>query len=91
MEEKRTELSELGEFGFINRLKDKIKLIDKSILKGIGDDAAVVDFGNKKTVITTDTLTEGVHFDMSSTPLIKLVKKTVIVKVSDIFAMNVQP
>ena len=91
MDSKRTELSELGEFGFINRLKEKISIKDKSIIKGIGDDAAVVDFGNKKTVITTDTLTEGVHFDMSYTPLKHLGYKAVVVNVSDIVAMNAQP
>lgn len=91
MENKRTELSELGEFGFINRIKEKIELTDDSILKGIGDDAAVVDFGNKKTVITTDTLTEGVHFDMSYTPLKHLGYKSVVVNISDLVAMNAQP
>lgn len=91
MENKRTELSELGEFGFINRIKEKIQLTDDSILKGIGDDAAVVDFGNKKTVITTDTLTEGVHFDMSYTPLKHLGYKSVVVNISDLVAMNAQP
>ena len=91
MEEKKTALSELGEFGFINRLMEKIKITDKSVIKGIGDDAAVVDFGDKKTVITTDTLTEGVHFDISYTPLKHLGYKAVVVNMSDIFAMNAQP
>ena len=91
MEEKRTALSELGEFGFINRLMEKIKITNKSVIKGIGDDAAVVDFGNKKTVISTDTLTEGVHFDVSYTPLKHLGYKAVVVNLSDIFAMNAQP
>jgi len=91
MENKTTALSELGEFGFINRLMEKIKITDKSVIKGIGDDAAVVDFGNKKTVITTDTLTEGVHFDISYTPLKHLGYKAVAVNLSDIFAMNAQP
>ncbi len=91
MENNHTNISELGEFGFINRLTEKIKLTDKDVLKGIGDDAAVVDFGNKKTVITTDTLTEGVHFDVSYTPLKHLGYKAVVVNVSDIVAMNAQP
>ncbi|MEN8928308.1 MAG: thiamine-phosphate kinase [Flavobacteriales bacterium] len=91
MENNHTNISELGEFGFIKRLTEKIKLTDKDIIKGIGDDAAVVDFGNKKTVITTDTLTEGVHFDMSYTPLKHLGYKAVVVNVSDIVAMNAQP
>lgn len=91
MENKTTALSELGEFGFINRLMKKIKITDKSVIKGIGDDAAVLDFGNKKTVVSTDTLTEGVHFDISYTPLKHLGYKSVVVNVSDIFAMNAQP
>lgn len=91
MEDKKTALSELGEFGFINRLMKKIKITDKSVIKGIGDDAAVLDFGSKKTVISTDTLTEGVHFDVSYTPLKHLGYKAVVVNVSDIFAMNAKP
>lgn len=91
MEKNHTNISELGEFGFIKRLNEKIKLTDKDIIKGIGDDAAVVDFGNKKTVISTDTLTEGVHFDMSYTPLKHLGYKAVVVNVSDIVAMNAKP
>ncbi len=91
MEDNKTALSELGEFGFIDRLMKKIKISDKSVIKGIGDDAAVVDFGNKKTVISTDTLTEGVHFDVSYTPLKHLGYKAVVVNVSDIFAMNAKP
>lgn len=91
MENNYTNISELGEFGFIKRLQEKIKLSNKDVIKGIGDDAAVVDFGNKKTVISTDTLTEGVHFDMSYTPLKHLGYKAVVVNVSDIVAMNAQP
>ena len=91
MENTHTNISELGEFGFIKRLQDKIKLTNKDIIKGIGDDAAVVDFGNKKTVISTDTLTEGVHFDISYTPLKHLGYKAVAVNLSDIFAMNAKP
>jgi thiamine-monophosphate kinase len=91
MEKNHTNISELGEFGFIKRLQEKIKLTNKDVIKGIGDDAAVVDFGNKKTVITTDTLTEGVHFDISYTPLKHLGYKAVAVNLSDIFAMNAKP
>ncbi len=91
MENNYTNIEELGEFGFIKRLQEKIKLTNKEVIKGIGDDAAVVDFGNKKTVISTDTLTEGVHFDISYTPLKHLGYKAVAVNLSDIFAMNAQP
>jgi len=91
MENKRTEISELGEFGFINRIKEKITLKSDKVIKGIGDDAAVMDFGNKKTVISTDTLTEGVHFDLTYTPLKHLGYKSVVVNLSDIYAMNATP
>ena len=91
MENNRTEISELGEFGFINRIKEKIKLKSDSVIKGIGDDAAVMDFGDKKTVISTDTLTEGVHFDLSYTPFKHLGYKAIVVNLSDIYAMNATP
>lgn len=85
---KRTELSELGEFGLIEHLTNDIKLKNKSTLKGIGDDAAVLDYGNKVTLFSTDLLIEGVHFDMSYTPLKHLGYKTAVVNFSDIAAMN---
>ncbi|MCK9617599.1 MAG: thiamine-phosphate kinase [Lentimicrobiaceae bacterium] len=85
---KRTELSELGEFGLIEHLTNDIKLKNKSTLKGIGDDAAVLDYGNKVALLSTDLLIEGVHFDMSYTPLKHLGYKTAVVNFSDIAAMN---
>jgi thiamine-monophosphate kinase len=87
----RTELSDLGEFGLIDLLTKDVKLKNKSSLKGIGDDGAVVDHGNKKTVISTDLLVEGIHFDLVYTPLKHLGYKAVVVNLSDIYAMNAKP
>jgi len=87
----RTELSELGEFGLIKHLTQHIELGQPSSLKGVGDDAAVIDNGNLKTVISTDMLVEGVHFDLSYVPLKHLGYKSVMVNLSDIYAMNAEP
>lgn len=87
----RTKLSELGEFGLIERLTQDILLNHKSTLKGIGDDAAVMDYGNQKTVVSTDLLIEGVHFDLAYVPLKHLGYKSVVVNLSDIYAMNAVP
>ncbi len=84
----RTELSELGEFGLIHELTKNIKLKHKSTIKGVGDDAAVISYGSKQTLITTDLLIENVHFDMTFMPLKHLGYKTAIVNFSDIVAMN---
>ncbi len=84
----RTELSELGEFGLIDRLTSNMKLLNKSTLKSVGDDAAVIDHSGKLTLVTKDLLIEGVHFDMSYTPLRHLGYKAVAVNISDIAAMN---
>ena len=84
----RTSLEELGEFGLIDHLTQNFSIQQKSTLKGIGDDAAVLDFKDKKTVISTDLLVEGVHFDLSYVPLKHLGYKAVMVNLSDIFAMN---
>ena len=65
----KTDLSELGEFGLINHLTKNIKLHHSSTIKGVGDDAAVLDFSNKHQLVTTDLLIEGVHFDLGYTPL----------------------
>ena len=67
--EKRTELQEFGEFGLIKHLTRNIKLKNPSSLRGVGDDAAVIDNGDKVTLVSTDLLIEGVHFDLSYTPL----------------------
>lgn len=84
----RTELSQLGEFGLIDHLTKDIKLKNESSIKGVGDDAAVLDFDSKKTLISTDLLLEGIHFDLSYTPLKHLGYKAIQVNLSDIYAMN---
>ena len=84
----RTSLADLGEFGLIDRLTKGFEIHNPSTLKGVGDDAAVMDFKNKKTVASTDLLIEGVHFDLSYVPLKHLGYKSVVVNVSDIYAMN---
>src|SRR5690606_721610 len=81
-------LSELGEFGLINQITKSVKLNNSSTVKGIGDDAAVLDFSDKKTLISTDLLLEGVHFDLRYVPLKHLGYKAVQVNLSDIYAMN---
>ena len=87
----RTELSSLGEFGLIKHLTQFIEIKNESTIKGIGDDAAVIDFKGKQTVISTDMLVEGVHFDLAYVPLKHLGFKAVSVNVSDIYAMNAMP
>ncbi|MDP5060577.1 MAG: thiamine-phosphate kinase, partial [Maribacter sp.] len=87
-EQERTSLEKLGEFGLIEHLTKDFKIKQKSTLKGIGDDAAVLDFKNKKTVISTDLLIEGVHFDLAYMPLKHLGYKSIMVNLSDIYAMN---
>lgn len=86
-----SEISELGEFGLIKHLTENIKLQNKSSKKGVGDDAAVLEFKNKQVLITTDMLVEGVHFDLLYTPLKHLGYKAVTVNLSDIYAMNGTP
>lgn len=89
MSEKRTELSELGEFGLIDLIKQKVKIRNESSIRGIGDDAAVIQYENdKQTLVSTDMLVEGVHFDLSYVPLKHLGYKAVMVNISDIIAMN---
>lgn len=85
---KRTPLSELGEFKLIDHLTEHFKINQKSTVKGIGDDAAVLDYGKKQVVVSTDLLVEGVHFDLSYVPLKHLGYKAVMVNLSDIYAMN---
>ena len=80
----RTELSELGEFGLIDHLTKNIKLKHESTIKGVGDDAAVIDSKDKQSVVTTDLLIEGVHFDLTYTPLKHLGYKAAIVNFSDV-------
>lgn len=87
----RTELSEIGEFGLIDRLTSRIKIHQESTVKGVGDDAAVIDYRNKKTLVSSDLLVEGVHFDLTYYPLKHLGYKSAIVNFSDIVAMNALP
>jgi thiamine-monophosphate kinase len=87
----RTELSSLGEFGLIKHLTQFIELKNESSIKGIGDDAAVIDYKGKQTVVSTDMLVEGVHFDLAYVPLKHLGFKAVSVNLSDIYAMNATP
>jgi len=84
-------IEDLGEFGLIDRLTKSIKLHHSTTVKGVGDDAAVLDYGKNLLAITTDLLVEGIHFDLVYTPLKHLGYKAVAVNLSDIYAMNAQP
>jgi thiamine-monophosphate kinase len=86
--QERTNLEELGEFGLIGHLTKNIKLTQESTNKGVGDDAAVLDFKGKKVLVSTDMLLEGIHFDLAYTPLKHLGYKAIQVNLSDIYAMN---
>jgi thiamine-monophosphate kinase len=88
---KSSELAEIGEFGLIKRITAQVKIKNESTLKGVGDDCAVLNFPNKKVVVTTDLLTEGVHFNLIYVPLKHLGYKAVSVNLSDICAMNAIP
>ena len=90
-EKKRAEISELGEFGLIDHLTSNIKSIHTSTEKGIGDDAAVIDIGDEFLLVSTDLLLEGIHFNLMYAPLKHLGYKSVVVNLSDIFAMNGRP
>src|SRR4051812_7761080 len=87
----RTEIATLGEFGLINHLTKNFEIRNASTIVGVGDDAAVIDHYGRQTVITTDLLLEGVHFDLMYTPLKHLGYKSVVVNLSDIYAMNATP
>lgn len=91
MQQERTEIQELGEFGLIKHLTKNFEIQQASTVLGIGDDAAVIDHFGKQTVVTTDLLVEGVHFDLMYTPLKHLGYKSVIANLSDVFAMNATP
>ena len=90
-ENDETQISELGEFGLIEHLTKSIKIKNGTTIKGIGDDAAVLDYNNKKILVTTDLLVEGIHFNLIYTPLKHLGYKAVVVNLSDICAMNGVP
>jgi len=89
----RTEISSLGEFGLIKVLTSRFRHINPATVKGVGDDAAVIDAGNEKkfTIVTTDLLAEGIHFDLMYCPLKHLGYKSIVVNLSDIYAMNGTP
>ena len=89
--DQRTEISTLGEFGLIEHLTKNIEFKNSSSLLGVGDDGAVIDHFGRQTVVSTDLLIEGIHFDLSYTPLKHLGYKSVIVNLSDIYAMNATP
>ena len=91
MSTERTEISSLGEFGLIDHLTRNIEIQNASTILGVGDDAAVIDHFGKQTVLTTDLLVEGVHFDLIYTPLKHLGYKAVVVNLSDVYAMNAVP
>lgn len=84
-------IEELGEFGLIEHLTKDLQQHQESTLKAVGDDAAVIDFGSQCQVVTTDMLVEGIHFDLMYTPLKHLGYKSVIVNISDVYAMNAVP
>ncbi len=88
--QQRTSISELGEFGLIEHLTQHFEIKQSSTIKGIGDDAAVLDFNSKKIVVTTDLLVEHVHFDLSYMPLKHLGYKAIMVNLSDVYAMNAE-
>ena len=87
----KTEISTLGEFGLIKHLTKDLQHTQESTQKGIGDDAAVLNFGSKRTLVTTDLLLEGIHFNLEYAPLKHLGYKAAVVNFSDIYAMNATP
>ena len=91
MENRNTEISSIGEFGLIDRLTKDFPLRNDSSKKGVGDDAAVLSYGDKEVLVTTDLLLEGIHFDLRYVPLKHLGYKSAIVNFSDIYAMNGTP
>lgn len=90
-EKKATKIAEIGEFGLIDRLTKDLHIKNESTLKGVGDDAAVLSFGSKSIVLSTDLLTEGIHFNLMYVPLKHLGYKSIVVNLSDVCAMNARP
>lgn len=90
-DKQQTNISELGEFGLIDRLTEQIQLKNESTVKGVGDDAAILDYGERQVVVSTDLLTEGIHFNLMYVPLKHLGYKAVVVNLSDIYSMNAIP
>lgn len=91
MDQKSTEISQLGEFGLIDRLTQGLENKNASTIKGVGDDAAVMEYPQTEVLVTTDLLLEGVHFDLTYVPLKHLGYKSSVVNFSDIYAMNGTP
>lgn len=91
MSQKETEISELGEFGLIDRLTKDITLTNKSTVRGVGDDAAVLSYPHSEVLVASDMLVEGIHFDLTYVPLKHLGYKAAVVNFSDIYAMNGTP
>ncbi|MGI6479048.1 MAG: thiamine-phosphate kinase [Salinivirgaceae bacterium] len=91
MQKEFTDISKIGEFGLINKISETVKLYHLDSEKGIGDDAAILNFNGSKILVTTDMLTEGVHFDLTYMPLQHLGYKAVAINLSDIYAMNGEP
>ena len=89
--EERTEITSLGEFGLIDHLTQNNEIRNSSTILSVGDDAAVIDHFGRQTVVSTDMLVEGIHFDLMYTPLKHLGYKVVVVNISDIYAMNATP
>lgn len=89
--DKRTEISELGEFGLIDFITKNIKLNNKSTILGVGDDAAILNYDNQSVLSSSDMLVEGIHFDLTYTPLKHLGYKSATINFSDIAAMNAVP
>lgn len=88
---KETEIATLGEFGLIKHITKTVEIKNTSTLVGIGDDAAVLEYGDKLSLVTTDLLLEGIHFDLTYVPLRHLGYKSVVVNLSDVYAMNGRP
>ena len=91
LRQKATEISEIGEFGLIDRLTKDLEMKNPSTLRGVGDDCAVLDYKDSKVLVSTDLLVEGVHFDLTYVPLKHLGYKSAVVNFSDVYAMNGRP
>jgi len=91
MDEKQTEISTLGEFGLIERLTQGLEIKNRSTIKGVGDDCAVMHYNDTEVLVSTDLLVEGVHFDLTYVPLKHLGYKAAVVNFSDLYAMNATP
>jgi thiamine-phosphate kinase len=91
LREKATEISELGEFGLIDRLTEGLDIKNPTTLRGVGDDCAVLEYKDSEVLVSTDLLVEGIHFDLTYVPLKHLGYKSAVVNFSDVYAMNGRP